>query len=146
MSCRATSPREWTSAVSIDDDVFEPYLRDFADYPRLAGRLLHVLRSLPAEVQRDFLDDPKFRVAIEQYVPGRGYRVFMNIPGSLGDGSRSVVLRPKLENAPDAFAHWVIAHEFAHAFLRHNDGGNTDDVEAEADCLAAEWGFARPLR
>lgn len=127
-----------------DDAIFEPYLRDFADYPRLSKCILHVLTMLPNEVQRDFLDDPKFRVAIEQYVPGRGYQVFMNIPGSLGDGSRSVVLRPKLEKAPTAFAHWVIAHEFAHAYLRHNDGGETDDVERDADSLAAEWGFARP--
>ena len=130
--------------MMTDDSAFDPYLRDFADYPRLSKCILHVLKSLPNEVQRDFLDDPKFRVAVEQYVPGRGYRVFMNIPGSLGDGSRSVVLRPKLENAPEPFAHWVIAHEFAHAFLRHNDGAETDDVERDADSLAAEWGFARP--
>lgn len=126
------------------DAIFEPYTRDFAEYPPLGDRVLHVLKSLPTVVQRDFLDDPRFRVSVEQYVPGRGWTVFMNVPGSLGSGSRSVVLRPKLADAPEAFAHWVIAHEFAHAYLRHGDGGDTTDVERDADALAAEWGYARP--
>ncbi len=130
--------------TEADDSRFEPYLRDFVDHPPLGERVLHVLRSLPPKVQSDFVDDPRFHVAVEQYVPGRGWMVFMNVPGALGDGSRSVVLRPKLATAPEDYAYWVIAHEFAHAFLRHNDGGDTTDVERDADALAAEWGFARP--
>lgn len=130
--------------MSDDISVFEPYIRDFADHPPLDQRVLYVLRSLPGEVQRDFLDDPRFRVTVEQYVEGRGWTVFMSVPGSVGSGSRSVVLRSKLARAPKAFAHWVIAHEFAHAFLRHGDGGDTSDVERDADELAAVWGYPRP--
>ncbi len=126
------------------DAEFEPYICDFADCPPLGDRVLHVLKSLPHEVQRDFLDDPRFRVTVEQYVEGRGWTVFMNVPGAVGSGSRSVVLRPKLSKAPLAYAYWVIAHEFAHAFLRHGDGGDTTHLERDADATAAEWGFARP--
>jgi hypothetical protein len=124
--------------------IFEPYTRDFAECPPLGDRVLHVLQSLPEPVQRDFLDDPRFRVTVEQYVEGRGWTVFMNVPGELGSGSRSVVLRPRLATSSEEYAHWVIAHEFAHAFLRHGDGGDTTHLERDADALAAEWGFARP--
>ena len=86
------------------DAEFEPYICDFADCPPLGDRVLHVLKSLPHEVQRDFLDDPRFRVTVEQYVEGRGWTVFMNVPGAVGSGSRSVVLRPKLSKAPLAYA------------------------------------------
>lgn len=132
----------------IDDSdlIFEPYIRDFVHCPPLGERVLHVLRSLPEVVQRDFLDDPRFRVTVEQYVEGRGWTVFMNVPGAVGSGSRSVVLRPKLATATEEYAHWVIAHEFAHAFLRHGDGGDTTHLERDADATAAEWGFARPAR
>ncbi|MFK7818237.1 MAG: hypothetical protein AB8G99_05945, partial [Planctomycetaceae bacterium] len=83
------------------ESIFEPYTRDFAECPPLGERVLHVLKSLPEEVQRDFLDDPRFRVTVEQYVEGRGWTVFMSIPGSVGSGSRSVVLRPKLATATE---------------------------------------------
>ncbi len=124
--------------------IFASYIRDFSECPPLGERVLHVLRSLPKPVQRDFLDDPRFTVTVEQYVPGRGWTVFMNVPGSLGSGSRSVVLRPKLAKLSEDFAYWVIAHEFAHAYLRHGDGGDTSDVEGDANALAAKWGFCRP--
>jgi len=38
----------------------------------------------------------------------------------------------------------VIAHEFAHAFLRNGPWGEITDVEEAADALAATWGFIRP--
>ncbi len=129
-----------------DSPAFKPYIRDFSDCPPLGDRVLHVLLSLPTDVQRDFLDDPRFRVTVEQYIPGRGWTVFMNVPGTLGSGSRSFVLRPKLAKLPEPFAHWVIGHEFAHAFLRHGDGGDTSNVERDANALAAEWGYPRPDR
>ncbi len=130
----------------LPDSVFEDYLADFRDHPPLDQRVLHVLRSLPTVVQRDFLDDPRFCVSVERFVPGRGWTVFMSVPGSLGSGSRSVILRTKLARTSEAFACWVIAHEFAHAFLRHGDGGEMENCEAAADELAASWGFPRPLK
>jgi hypothetical protein len=57
-----------------------------------------------------------------------------------------VVLRPKLERASESFAKYIIAHEFAHAFLRNGGWGKITDVEEAADALAASWGFYKPAK
>lgn len=107
-------------------------------------RVLHVLQSLPEVVQRDFLDDPRFRVELDNYVPGKGWTLWMAVPGPVGTISRCVVLRPRLADCSEAFALYVIAHEFAHAFLRNGGWGEISDPEEAADALAASWGFHRP--
>jgi hypothetical protein len=38
----------------------------------------------------------------------------------------------------------VIAHEFAHAWLRNGPWGEISDVEEAADAVAAVWGYLRP--
>ncbi len=125
--------------------MFAIYLQAFADHPPLGDRVLRVLTALPAEVQRDFLDDPRFRMALETHVPGVGWSVLMHGLGPIGSDSRCVVLRAKLANCSAAFAHYVIAHELAHAYLRNGPWGAITDHEAAADALAAHRGFTRPL-
>lgn len=124
--------------------IFSAYLESFADCEPLRDRVLVVLNQLPELVQRDFLDDPRFRVTLENFVPGKGWTLWMATPGPQGEGSRCVVLRPRLANCSEAFAFYVIAHEFAHAFLRNGAWGDITDVEEAADALAASWGFVRP--
>lgn len=124
---------------------FSAYLEAFRHLEPLQQRVLHVLNALPREVQQDFLQDDKFTVALDNYRPGHGSRVFMAPPGPSGDGSRSVVLKPLLAECSREFAYYVIAHEFAHAFLRNGPWGDVDDVELAADGLAASWGFNRPI-
>jgi hypothetical protein len=124
--------------------LFSAYLIPFAKLKSLQQRVLVVLSALPNDVQQDFLDDPRFRVELEDYEPGRGWTLFMPTPGPIGQGSRCVVLRPRLANCNSAYACYVIAHEFAHAFLRNGPWGDITDVEAAADALAASWGFVRP--
>ena len=124
--------------------VFAIYLEPFSEYPVLQQRVLSVLQALPPDVQRDFLDDHRFSVAIDNYEPGIGWTLWMPTPGPPGSGSRCVVLRPKLDTASEQFAKYVIAHEFAHAFLRNGGWGAITDVEEAADALAATWGFHRP--
>jgi hypothetical protein len=102
------------------------------------------LNALPEEVQQDFLCDSRFRVTLEDFVPGRGWTLWMPIPGPIGSDSRCVVLRAKLSHCSEAFATWIIAHEFAHAFLRNGGWGDITDVEDAANALAATWGFLRP--
>ena len=59
------------------------------------------------------------------------------------DGSsRCVVLKPRLETSSEKFALYIIAHEFAHAYLRNGGCSQFDDREDAADALAARWGFA----
>jgi hypothetical protein len=107
-----------------------------------------VLEALPTEVQRDFLEDSRFSICLDNYVPGKGSKVFMAPPGTRVDGnhtgSRSVILKPKLADCSEAFAKYVIAHEFAHAYLRNGPWGEITDIEEAADALAASWGFTRP--
>jgi hypothetical protein len=124
--------------------IFSAYLEPFADCEPLRARVLDVLTLLPAAVQRDFLEDPRFSVTLDNFVPGRGWSLLMAIPGPPGSGSRCVVLRPRLATCSEAFAHYVIAHEFAHAHLWNGGWGEITDVEEAADALAASWGFRRP--
>ena len=123
---------------------FAAFTEPFAAYPVLHKRVLSVLQALPDDVQRDFLDDPRFGTAIDNYKPGQGWTLFMPTPGPPGEGSRLVVLRPKLEIASEGFAKYIIAHEFAHAFLHNGGWGEITDVEEAADALAASWGFHKP--
>ena len=124
--------------------MFAIYLQAFECCPPLGQRVLQVLRALPTEVQQDFLTDDCFTVLLDNYVPGEGSSVFMAAPGTAGIISRTVVLRPRLSECEEAFAHYVIAHEFAHAYLRNGPWGSIFDTEEAADALAASWGFPRP--
>ncbi len=123
---------------------FTAYLEPFSEHPVLQQRVLLVLEQLPSEVQRDFLEDHRFGVTIDNYEPGIGWSFIMPTPGLPGNGSRCVVLRPKLAAASEQFAMYVIAHEFAHAFLRNGGWGEITDIEEAADAMAASWGFHRP--
>ncbi len=125
--------------------MFSVYLQAFECCQPLGQRVLQVLNALPTEVQQDFVTDPCFTVSLDNYVPGAGSSVFMATSGSAGISSRSVVLRPRLSECEEAFAHYVIAHEFAHAYLRNGPWGNILDPEHAADALAASWGFPRPV-
>ena len=124
--------------------MFESYLEPFIGCEPLPQRVDHVLKSLPREVQQDFLDDPRFRVTIDNFEPGKGWTLMMDLPSPTGSGSRCVVLRRKLASTGEEFAWYVIAHEFAHAYLRNGGWGEITDREEAADALAASWGFSRP--
>jgi hypothetical protein len=125
--------------------MFAIYLQSFEHCQPLGQRVLQVLSALPTEVQQDFVTDTCFTVLLDNYVPGKGSSVFMAAPGAPGISSRSVVLKPRLSVCEEAFAHYVIAHEFAHAYLRNGPWGNIFDPEDAADALAASWGFPRPV-
>jgi hypothetical protein len=122
------------------DELVQP----FASYPMLQMRVRWVLYRLPKAVQSDFVDDPLFQITLEDYSPENGWQLFMAWPTLPNSVSRCVVLRHRLEHAAEEFAHYVIAHEFAHAFLRNGGWGEIVDKEEAADALAATWGFARP--
>lgn len=93
-------------------------------------------------MQQDFLADPFFRVAVDDCEPGQGRRVVMPLLSPVGT-SRCVVLKPRLEKCSDKFACYIIAHEFAHAFLRNGGWGEIMDREDAADALAASWGYPK---
>ena len=105
-----------------------------------------VLTALPEEVRRDFLEDPRFRMTLDDYEPGQGRTVWLASPGVGGQGSRCVVLKPKLADCLESFAKYVIAHELAHAYLRNGGWGEINDPEDAADAMADSWGFPKQVR
>lgn len=125
---------------------FAKFIAPFSKHPVLQRRVLDVLEALPSNVQKDFLEDPRFRVEVDNFVPGVGWSFLMPAPGSNGKGSRCVILRTKLADLGEEFAKYVIAHEFAHAFLHNGGWGEITDIEEAADALAASWGFVRPSK
>ena len=148
ISCQAIMT-SMASDLHPDDDlltqpVLSKYLEPFADLPILQERIVKVLRSLPQEIQADFVHDKRFQITLDNFQAGKGWSLVMDLPPPGGDASRCVVLKPKLENCGEAFACYVIAHEFAHAFLRNGGWGEITDREDAADALAAKWGFERP--
>jgi hypothetical protein len=119
-------------------------LQAFSEYPHLQTQIATVLKCLPETVHADFNDDPSFQITLENYSPEQGWKLFMTCPTLASPISRCVVLRRRLENATSEFAQYVIAHEFAHAYLRNGAWGDITDIEEAADALAANWGFIRP--
>ena len=61
--------------------MFADLLRDLEPWPGLHARTLAVLSSLPAEVQQDFLNDPRFQITIDNYTPETGWTLWMPAPG-----------------------------------------------------------------
>lgn len=121
------------------------YVTRAIDEPVLVERVIHVLTMMPREIVAGLLHDACFTIAIDNHVPGRGGTVWMACPGDVPwKGSRSVVLKKRLVESAAAFAHYVIAHELAHAHLWNGAWGDITDPEDAADALAASWGFSRP--
>lgn len=120
------------------------YLTPFEGLPTLRQRVSNVLLSLPPDIQQDFYSDYTFEITLEKYQPGEGSQLFIRLPASGNHVSRCVVLRGKLEHAPQDFAEYVIAHELAHAYLRNGGWGEIEDPEHAADALCASWGYPKP--
>jgi hypothetical protein len=118
----------------------DQWLAAFALEPALRACAAEVVAALPQGVQHDLMDDPAF--ALCDYEPGRMMHVPMRFAGL---PARTVALKRNLLQNPPAFAHWLIAHELAHAFLRHGliPCANAK-AETDADALAADWGFPKP--
>jgi Zn-dependent peptidase ImmA (M78 family) len=122
--------------------LFKRLLSELAECSRLQQLTGEVLQALPGDIQRDLLEDPSFRIVLEDYTPGVGWRMFMEAPTVARPISRCVVLRRRLETAPAEFVRYVVAHELAHAFLRNGGWGEIADPEEAADALAASWGHS----
>ena len=145
-----TSPRHrGVGESSVDTTelrrILAAYLQPFDELAPLRDRVLVVLGALPPEARRDLLEDPRFRMTLDDFVPGEGRTVWLACPGPDGNGSRCVVLKPQLADCAKTFAHYVIAHELAHAYLHNGGWGGIDDPEAAADAVAASWGFPKPV-
>ena len=126
-------------------NIIREYVERSVGSGALALRILAVMERLADAVVFDFLNDPLFRIALDDFVPGRGRIVWMACPKA-GNGSRCVILKSRLADCPEDFAHYVIAHELAHAHLKNGGWEDIEDPEQAADALASRWGFKRPSR
>jgi hypothetical protein len=124
-------------------DLIHTWLLNFDLDVRLRPHVAAVVEQLPGCVRDDLMNDPGFQMC--DYEPGPG--VVMRVPVGLPRrrrASRSVVLKRTLRHRPEPFVRWLIAHELAHAHLRHGGRWPGEDPEFAADALAAEWGFPKP--
>jgi hypothetical protein len=119
------------------------FIAAFITDETLKERVLYVFSTLPEDVQKEFMQDPGF--SIGTYDTGRsgGVRLLLRCP-QVAQGSRLVALERSLAVRSRAFAHYVIAHELAHALLWNRGRHAGEDPEVAADSLAAAWGFPRP--
>ena len=109
----------------------------------LHGHVARVLAAMPEPVRADLVGDPAFLLSDYEPVAGLAQPVLVRMTAR-GRAGRSVVLKRSLRRRPEPFVRYVIAHEFAHAYLRNQGRWPGDDPERAADALAAEWGFPRP--
>jgi hypothetical protein len=118
------------------------WLRLFHLDGALEPLVFEVVRRLPRDVVDDLVADPHFRICdFDPFDPRAA--VAVAVP-TLERSGRSIALKRTLVRRPLPFAHYVIAHEFAHAHLRNEGRWDGDDPERAADALAAAWGFPRP--
>jgi hypothetical protein len=126
------------ASVAIDD-----WLCAFPLDEWIRDHVAVVFENRPDEVRTDLMDDPDFMVWDYDPVP----RGVMHVPvrfSTRGKPGRSIVIKRTIKRRPIPFVRWVIAHELAHAYLRHGGRWPQEDPEHAADSLAAEWGFAKP--
>ncbi len=123
--------------------LIEIWLLNFDLDTRLRSHVAAVIEQLPGGVRDDLMNDPGFQMCDYEPGPGMVMRVPVGVPRP-HRASRSVVLKRTLRHRPEPFVRWLIAHELAHAHLRHGGRWPGEDPEFAADALAAEWGFPKP--
>ena len=95
----------------------------------------HVLLVIPDSYAEEF---PSFSV-FEAHSPW-GAHVEKG-----GEGDGTIYCDSSLLSLPIDVAVGILAHEFAHLFLRHCGKGGLSD-EWEADALASKWGFTEQIK
>ena len=121
----------------------EEFVSAFITDEMMKARVIHVFSALPETIRQQLIEDPGFAIGLSDGDRPGGAGNLIGCPG--GDqGGRLVLLKGSLRHRSTAFAHYVIAHELAHAHLRNRGRHPGEDPETAADSLAAEWGFTRP--
>ncbi len=100
---------------------------------KFSGLLDYVLGKIPEEQMNDF---PSFNV--DESSAKEGAMVYED---------NIIFDMSVLNKYSDKVKIGTIAHELAHEFLRHDEtSGLNEEVEAEADEQASEWGFSAEIR
>jgi Zn-dependent peptidase ImmA (M78 family) len=111
---------------------------DHDDRDKTVVAMRHLIERVPYQVFND-LDVLVF--APSQHKFGQIY------PFGGVQAKTLIYLSPDLESQPQEEVDFTIAHEFAHAYLGHEQAArNASTIEDEADALAVSWGFILPER
>ncbi|MBI3616538.1 MAG: ImmA/IrrE family metallo-endopeptidase [Candidatus Omnitrophica bacterium] len=127
-------------------------LRFFAFGEEMEPRKGHDLRLLAYEVLTDLPKEVREWVVqsicfIElwghggEFPPSLLRRMRWEKNGKGSSNSRFIALSSRLRREPEAVAKFVIAHEIAHVWLKHDPVVKTPEDERQADAQAAKWGF-----
>jgi Zn-dependent peptidase ImmA (M78 family) len=114
--------------MKTDDEVWYDLTQyDITDNFRFA--LLPVLKKIPEEAYDYTIENVYFVWGNSQMIP--------LIEITKYSKKQIIIIEPK-----DLKDEFTIAHEIAHAFLKHKPF-TTKNIEMEADKLAEEWGFKK---
>jgi Zn-dependent peptidase ImmA (M78 family) len=120
--------------MKTDDEVWYDLTEyDMTDNLRFA--LLRVLKKIPEEVYDYVIENVYFTEGFSRMIPLNELKKIRK--------KQIVIIEPK-----DLKDEFTIAHEIAHAFLKHKLFTTTKNIEMEmeADKLAEEWGFKKRAR
>lgn len=117
--------------MDIDSDLEPLTVYNYQVSSALDTLIRHILKTIPESYTEEF---PSFSV-FEAHSPW----------GAHVDDERIVICDPSLVDMPKDVTIGIIAHEFAHVFLRHTGQAGLREEE-EADRLASEWAFAAEVR
>src|SRR6266566_9083152 len=107
------------------------------DRPKTALAMQHLIERVPDDVFNT-LDVLVFAPSPNIY--GQVY------PGTLSSKT-FIYLAPSLEEQSQQEVDFTVAHEFAHAYLNHEQAArNPSAIEDDADALVETWGFTIPAR
>jgi hypothetical protein len=128
---------------------------DLQTRPKTAKALIRLSERLPDEVANSFP-----RIVVFAPNPHDYGLCIPLMTGVTNDADAFIYLAPSLERQPQTDVDFTVAHEFAHASLRHHEPQNLmsfsiDEAkkgylnwnsEVAADQLVAQWGYKIPKR
>jgi hypothetical protein len=154
----ATMPKPTRSGVTPDaflDTCTDSIYCDLDARPKTAKALIRLSQRIPDKV---FNDLP--RIVVFAPNPGDYGLCIPLMTGDPDDADAFIYLAPSLERQSQNDVDFTVAHEFAHAALRHHELENLmtfsmDEAkkgylewnsEVAADQLVTEWGYKVPKR
>lgn len=100
---------------------------------KMRSQIAQVVITLPLKVA-DWLADNVILTDVVKKLQGHTFY--------LDEGAKFIIVL-NVDHLSDKTAKYVIAHEFAHAYLGHGREEYVKDKEQQADRLAKEWGYSK---
>ena len=121
--------------MQIDSELEPLTVYNYDLSPRLDILIRQVLETIPDSYTEDFPSFSVFEAPTALHACVQDADV----------GDAKVYFDPSLLDMPGDVAIGILAHEFAHLFLRHRGRGGLRE-DWEADALASRWGFTEQIK